>query len=81
MMNSCRLLAAELPQASRGNGVSRAVNQATPGLPGDAKSTFIFAFSRNERLLFHGAIDRIAANEITMGGVRHGHGSLGSSVR
>jgi hypothetical protein len=52
MMLTPLFAAAELPQGTRGNGVSRAVNQATPGLPGDAKSTFIFAQTREMNACF-----------------------------
>ena len=52
MMLTPLFAAAELPQSTRGNGVSRAVNQATPGLPGNAKSTFIFAHMREMNACF-----------------------------
>jgi hypothetical protein len=44
--------AAELPQAARGNGVSRAVNLAPPGVPGCDKSTVIFARPREMNAVF-----------------------------
>jgi hypothetical protein len=46
------LAAAELPQTARGNGVSREVNLAPPGLPGCDKSTVIFARLREMIAVF-----------------------------